>query len=194
MVFQIISIFILAAFYGCYFIKMLLQKKQGIRTDHLGKGKAGLVRFIEITMKVVTILLPAIELLCIALNISKLPTEVRIAGVCLGLAGTAVFITAVITMKDSWRAGVANDEKTRLITTGIYRISRNPAFLGFDLVYVGILLIFFNWLLLAVSVLAIILFHIQIVYVEEKFLAAVFDGEYKDYKKRVNRYLGRRLI
>ena len=43
-------------------------------------------------------------------------------------------------MKDSWRAGVSYEEKTDLITSGIYQISCNPAFLGFDLVYVGIVL------------------------------------------------------
>ena len=40
-------------------------------------------------------------------------------------------------MKDSWQAGIPDKDKTELVTTGIYRFSRNPAFLGFDLMYVG---------------------------------------------------------
>ncbi len=39
-----------------------------------------------------------------------------------------------------WRAGVSEKEKTELVTAGIYRWSRNPAFLGFDLLYIGFLL------------------------------------------------------
>ena len=39
MIFQIIAIIILLAFYGCYLGKMFLQKKQGIQTDQMGKDK-----------------------------------------------------------------------------------------------------------------------------------------------------------
>ena len=56
MVFQIAAIIILLLFYGCYFGKMFLQKKKGIQTDQIGKGKIGRVKAIELTMKVATIL------------------------------------------------------------------------------------------------------------------------------------------
>ncbi|MCI8956005.1 MAG: hypothetical protein HFG29_03325 [Eubacterium sp.] len=72
-------------------------------------------------------------------------------------------------------------------------MSRNLAFLGFDLVYIAIVFMFFNWGLLFVSVLAMVMFHLQIVNVEEKFLIKAFGNEYVDYQKRVNRYLGRKL-
>lgn len=74
----------------------------------------------------------------------------------------------------------------------IYQISRNPAFLGFDLVYIGILLMFFNWVLFSSSVFAMLMLHLQIVKVEEEFLTTVFGDEYLAYRKKVRRYLGRR--
>ena len=83
-------------------------------------------------------------------------------------------------------------DKTELVTTGIYQISRNPAFLGFDLVYIGVCLMFFNWVLLFVSVFAMLMFHLQIVNVEEEFLLDSFGEEYISYKKKVNRYFGRK--
>ena len=43
-------------------------------------------------------------------------------------------------MRDSWRAGISETDKTELITEGSYQISRNLAFLVFDLLYIGILL------------------------------------------------------
>lgn len=191
--FRIMAIVILLAFYGCYFTKMILQRKKGIRTNQMGKGKTGVVKRIEITMKIASLLVPAAELVSIVMNTSRLPLWARIAGAFVGSCGVFVFILAVVTMRDSWRAGVSETERTDLVTGGVYQISRNPAFLGFDLVYIGILLMFFNWVLLAVSVFAGLMFHLQIVNVEEDFLVRTFGEAYLDYRKKVNRYLGRRI-
>ena len=193
MIFQIGAVIILLVFYGCYFGKMLIQNKKGIQTDQIGKGKVGFVRIIELTMKVATIFVLIVELISIYLNTSSLPIWSRYIGIVIALLGDVLFVISVLTMKDSWRAGVSETDKTELVTNGIYQISRNPAFLGFDLVYIGILLMFFNWIMFAVSVFAIVMFHLQIVNVEEDFLTTAFRDEYLEYKKKVNRYLGRKL-
>lgn len=192
MIFQIIAILILVVFYGCYFIKMISQRRKGIQTDQIGKGKVGFVKFIEVTMKIITIIVPIAEIISIILNTSVLPVWARIAGICIAVTGVSVFITSVVTMRDSWRAGVSKTDKTELVTSGIYSFSRNPAFLGFDLVYLGILLMFFNLPLYIISLLAIIILHLQIVNVEEDFLIETFGEEYLNYKKNVCRYFGRR--
>lgn len=190
--FQILAIIILFVFYGCYFGKMFIQKRKGIQTDQIGKGKVGIVRIIELTMKVATISVPIAEVISIYTNTSILPTWIRYVGVVIAAFGDIIFVISVFTMRDSWRAGVSETDKTELITEGIYQISRNPAFLGFDLVYIGVLLMFFNWILFLISVFAMIMFHLQIVNVEEEFLTSVFGKEYMEYKKTVNRYLGRK--
>lgn len=193
MIFQIIALIILLIFYGCYFGKMISQKKRGIKTDQIGKGKTGFVKVVELTMKVATIAVPIVEVISIGFSTTCLPVYARICGVVLALIGDVVFICSILTMRDSWRAGVAEEDKTELVTSGIYKISRNPAFLGFDLVYIGILLMFFNWGLFVVSVFAIMMFHLQIVNVEEDFLIKTFGEDYLAYRKKVNRYLGRKL-
>lgn len=86
---------------------------------------------------------------------------------------------------------IAKRQRREMITSGIYKISRNPAFLGFDCVYLGILLMFFNWILLAASVFAALMLHLQILQ-EEKYLPAAFGEAYISYKKCVRRYLGRK--
>ena len=106
--------------------------------------------------------------------------------------GDLVFLLAITCMKDSWRAGIPKSDKTKLVTNGIYKISRNPAFLGFDLVYIGILLLYFNPIHLIFTLFAIIMLHLQILQ-EEKFMEATFNDEYVDYKKKVFRYLGRKF-
>lgn len=192
MSFQISAVIILLVFYGCYFGKMFMQKKKGIQTDQIGQGKTGFVKMIELTMKVATLLVPLVEIISIAVNVSNLSIIARYLGIVTAILGDIVFVISVWTMKDSWRAGVSPTDKTELVTTGIYQISRNPAFLGFDLVYVGICLMFFNWVLLLVSVFAMLMFHLQIVNVEEDFLLDSFGEEYISYKKKVNRYFGRK--
>lgn len=190
--FQAAGIAIMLAFYGCYFIKMISQHKKGIKTDQIGKGKVGFVKFVEITMKVFTYLVPAVEIVSIILNTSFFAVPVRIVGVLVAVVGVAVFIISVLTMRDSWRARVSKTDKTELVTKGIYKISRNPAFLGFDLMYLGILLMFFNLVLFEVSLFAMLMFHLQIVNVEEEFLLEAFGDEYLRYKKKVCRYIGRK--
>lgn len=192
MIFQIVALAILSTFYGCYFAKMLVQRRKGIRTDHIGAGKTGFVKFVELTMKLATILAPVAELASIALNVSASPIWVRIFGIILSAGGVAAFAASVICMGDSWRAGVPAHGKTALVTSGIYRFSRNPAFLGFYMVYIGILLMFFSWPLMAVSAFAELMFHLQIVNVEEEHLLREFGGEYLAYCQTVRRYIGRK--
>ena len=65
MLFQVTAIILLLVFYGCYFVKMFLQKRQGIQTDQIGKGKTGTAKVIETLMKITTILVPLVEVICI---------------------------------------------------------------------------------------------------------------------------------
>lgn len=128
MLFQIAAFLILLIFYSSYFLKMLSQRKKGIKTDQIGKGKKGLSKFIEVTMKIVTILVPVAEVISIIINTTHFSLAVRFVGMGIAMTGCIVFIFSVITMKDSWRAGVSESERTDLITNGIYRYSRNPRF------------------------------------------------------------------
>ena len=189
---QIIGLIILFVFYLCYFMKMFQQRKQGIQTDHMGKGKQGIEKKIEIMMKTATILTFIVEIISVYFNTTMFPRSIRMVGILLGMMGDIIFIISVLTMKESWRAGVSYEEKTDLITDGIYQISRNPAFLGFDLVYTGMCFMFFNLVLVVISLLAIIMFHLQIKYVEEPFLKQEFKEQYLQYYQQVNRYIGKR--
>ena len=51
---------------------------------------------------------------------------------------------------------------------------------------------FFNLVLFEVSLFAMLMFHLQIVNVEEEFLLEAFGDEYLRYKKKVCRYIGRK--
>lgn len=95
-------------------------------------------------------------------------------------------------MKDSWRAGIPDKDKTELITTGIYKYSRNPAFLDFDFMYIGVLLMYFNFLNAFFSLFATAMLYFRILR-EERCLKETFGKPYVEYCRRVFRYFGRRL-
>ena len=190
MIYRIVAVVLMMIFYGTYFLKMIYQKKQGIVTDQMGKGRTrDMGYWIEIALKTVTILVPLIQLVSIVYGYSMLRIMGKIIGIYLALLGDIVFIIAVRTMKDSWRAGIARDDERGLVTEGIYRYSRNPAFLAFDLLDLGILLMFFNPILLIFTVFAIVMFHLQILQ-EEEFLTGVFGDEYVKYRENTCRYIG----
>lgn len=194
MIFKIITVCLMVVFYVCYFVKMISQRKQGICTDQLGKGKIGFVKFIEVTLKISTYVLPIIQLISIFMYVDTAHEVLRIIGCIITAVGVLIFVISVVQMKDNWRAGVQREDKTNLVTTGIYSISRNPAFLGFDLMYVGILFTFFNWYLCFATSFVLVFFHMQIVNVEEDFLIETFGEEYIQYKKKVCRYIGRKSV
>lgn len=186
---QVVTIIVMAVFYIAYFAKQMSQRRQGIDTMILGKGdKPESQKRLETMLKVATFAMPAVELLSIWWNLMTIPVWMQWIGVVIAELGVVFFIAGMLTMKGNWRAGVPEKKETSLVTTGIYSISRNPAFVGFDLMYLGIVVAFPNaWHACAAAFTAWLL-HKQIKG-EEEFLEKAFGKEYYEYKNKVRRYL-----
>lgn len=183
-----LALLVLAVFYGIYFAKMLVQHRHGIRTNQIGRRKESSIHTVETLMSVATLGAPAAQIMSIAFGWNHLPANARFTGFCIGMLGDVIFLISVLCMRDSWRAGIPDKDKTSLVTTGIYRYSRNPAFLGFDLQYIGVLLMYCNLLTAGFTVFAIVMLHLQILQ-EEKYLTRTFGTAYTDYCRNVRRYL-----
>lgn len=189
MIYQVSAILILLTFYIFYFSKLIIQNKQSIKTNQMGKGnKPKKVLMIERLVSVATVTNCVVSVFSIFLVKEFLTKEIRILGIIVGIIAIIFFAMAAITMKTSWRVGIP-EEKTSLVTNGIYKISRNPAFVGFDLLYISVCLIFFNIPLLLVSIWASVMLHLQILQ-EEKHMSNMFGKEYDEYKKHTSRYIG----
>lgn len=193
---KIIAIALLAIFYAAYFGKKVLQRRQGITTNQIGVGnKPKRTMLIERMMGIATLLIVPVEVLSIAVYphwtllspLQDCPTMQWI-GVALAAAGVAFFIIAMRTMADNWRAGIPEKDRTQLVQSGIYCISRNPAFVGFDLVYIGLLMAFPNLLHLLFALFAVVMLHLQILQ-EESFCRTAFGAQYDTYCRQVRRYL-----
>ena len=189
--YRLLALFVLAVFYGIYLVKQWRQKRRGIRTMQIGRGKEAQTHTVETLMGIATVGIIPAQLLSIAFGWSHLPANARFTGFCIGMVGDLIFLISVLCMKDSWRAGIPVKDKTELVTDGIYAYSRNPAFLGFYLQYIGVLLMYCNLLTGMFTVFAIVMLHLQILQ-EERYLTATFGRAYLDYRHRVSRYLGRR--
>ena len=190
--YRLLALFVLAVFYGIYLIKQWRQKRRGIQTMQIGRGKDAQTHTVETLMGIATVGIIPAQLLSIAFGWSHLSANARFTGFCIGMVGDLIFLISVLCMKDSWRAGIPEEDRTELVTDGIYAFSRNPAFLGFDLQYIGVLLMFCNLLTAAFTVFAVSMLHLQILQ-EERYLTAAFGPEYLQYRRHVLRYLGRRI-
>lgn len=102
--------------------------------------------------------------------------------------GLVFFILSMITMKTSWRVGIDKHTKTQLITNDIYKYSRNPAFVGFNFMFIGLFLTFPNIVTLFICLINILSIHLLILQ-EEKHLENMLQKEYLLYKNKTPRYL-----
>jgi protein-S-isoprenylcysteine O-methyltransferase Ste14 len=76
------------------------------------------------------------------------------------------------------------------ITTGMYRITRNPEYFSVFLQYLGIGISGLSWVFILCAVAWIISFHIQVVQSEEPSLIKKYGDAYKEYMNRTPRWIG----
>lgn len=131
MIYKIFALLIMALFYSIYFGKMFIQKRQGIKTRQLGKGKNKNVRTVEILVSIATLIIVPIQLISIIFEFTILNNNIRFIGFLVGMIGDILFLISIITMKNSWRAGIPSEDHTEFVSNGIYKISRNPALFRF---------------------------------------------------------------
>jgi len=109
---------------------------------------------------------------------------------CLFIAfGVTIRLMAVATLKQQYTVKVSIIEMHKIVETGIYKIIRHPAYLGYLASLLGIGLVLGNWvglMALVVLPLAGILYRIH---VEESVLLAYFGSTYQAYASRTKRLL-----
>lgn len=114
--------------------------------------------------------------------------KLKFIGYGLIILGFGLGILALIAMKNSWRVGIKYEQKTDLVSSGIYRISRNPYFLSYSVLILGFILIFPSLILIGLLILLATVFH-KMILEEEKYLESIHGDKYLDYKRKVNRYI-----
>lgn len=190
---EILSFLLCSIFYCSLLFKQFLMMKKGIKANLLVKsqGKNKKIMITEIFVSIGTYGMAVVQFISssffIHLKHFNFPWYIKVFGILLEIIGIFLLIKAMIDMQNSWRQGISLKQKTELITNGIYSFSRNPAFLGFDVFYIGNVLQIPTYIQLFFTFLSIISLHFLIL-CEEESLPAIFGDEYIEYQKKTPRY------
>ena len=194
-----LSLLLLCIFGAAYFLKLiLLYKKNRIRANVFGKGeKSKIVLRTERRLKIFSFSSVIIWVFNVFFPLYAAKWFIKIydnlwigiSGLILSLIGVILFIAAMAHMRTSWRVGIDQTTRTDMITGGVYRFSRNPAFLRFDLMFGGMAIAFGNIVTFVITAFLFIALHLQILQ-EEKFLERAFGKSYAAYRQNTKRYFG----
>ena len=117
------------------------------------------------------------------------PSASTPVGAIVTLVAVALFVSAVRTFRAAGTPIPGNRPTTTIVRTGPYRFSRNPIYLAFSLLQIGL----FFWVnslgLLITLIPAVALMSLVVIPREERYLEARFPSEYLSYKASVRRWL-----
>ena len=119
------------------------------------------------------------------LNIRLVATiAIALAGVSISIAGVAAFRRAKTTL-NPFKPGATSS----LVTRGVYRLTRNPMYVGLALALLAWAVFLSSpWSLSGVLVFILYMTRFQIV-PEERALTGIFGAAYSDYQAKVRRWL-----
>jgi protein-S-isoprenylcysteine O-methyltransferase Ste14 len=103
------------------------------------------------------------------------------------LISLVFIILSLVNLGKSTRLGLPM-ESTVFKTNGLYTISRNPMYVGFNLLTISAIVYTQHILIICLGIYSLIAYHL-IILGEERFLEERFGQEYLSYKGRVRRYL-----
>ena len=122
--------------------------------------------------------------------VKLLPAAVNVPiGVIVVLAAVALFISAVRTFRKAGTPVPGNQPTTTIVRAGPYRFSRNPIYLAFTLVQIGLAAWVNSLSMLITLIPAVALMSFVVIPREERYLDARFPAEYLPYKRAVRRWL-----
>jgi protein-S-isoprenylcysteine O-methyltransferase Ste14 len=114
---------------------------------------------------------------------------VHALGFVLGALGLTLALTSIGLFARNRTTLVPHGEASRFVTSGSYRISRNPMYLSLTLAYLGLGLWLEAWLALALLPVPLVIMGFVVIPMEEAHLRVRFGSEYDAYCRRVRRWL-----
>jgi protein-S-isoprenylcysteine O-methyltransferase Ste14 len=110
-------------------------------------------------------------------------------GAVVVLLAIGLFLFAVRSFRAAGTPVPGNRPRTTIVRTGLYRFSRNPIYLAFSLLQLGIALWVNSLWLVVTLVPAVAVMSLVVIPREERYLEARFPSEYSSYRASVRRWL-----
>ncbi len=107
----------------------------------------------------------------------------------IALTGATIVIAAQMQMGRAWRVGVREGDAPLFVSHGLFQFSRNPIFVGMMLVGLSAAMVSGTWWGWAALMLFVSSCVVQ-VRIEEAHLEKSFGDAYRDFRRRVPRWLG----
>jgi len=117
------------------------------------------------------------------------PKVLEWVGYVLVLIGLGLTISAASGLMRARTTLDPHGSVSNIVTSGPYRFSRNPIYLGFVCLLIGFPFIFRMYWGLILSPLLIVLMNMLVIQHEEAYLEKKFGDVYTGYKSRVRRWL-----
>jgi protein-S-isoprenylcysteine O-methyltransferase Ste14 len=114
---------------------------------------------------------------------------VSYGGAVLVVLGLGVAATAATAFKRAGTPVIPFERSTTLVTTGLYRFTRNPMYLGLVTVLVGVAILFGTLGALLPIPLFVWVITTRFIEGEERFLEEIFGEAYAGYRRHVRRWL-----
>ncbi|MCK9250438.1 MAG: isoprenylcysteine carboxylmethyltransferase family protein [Solirubrobacteraceae bacterium] len=115
-------------------------------------------------------------------------TGIAVIGTGIAVAGIAGTLVAQAAMGDTWRIGIDEQERTALVTRGVFARVRNPVFTAMLAVAIGLALITPNVVALAGTAALLLAIELQVRYAEEPYLRRAHGPAYVDYAATSGRF------
>jgi len=114
---------------------------------------------------------------------------IQVAGIVMFAVGHFGTLAAQAAMGASWRIGVDATERTELVASGPFRVSRNPIFAAIGLVAIGLALLVDNLVVILGAAALLVALELQVRVVEEPYLLATHGDAYRRYASQAGRFL-----
>jgi len=125
-----------------------------------------------------------------ALPITGHPSTVRdTLALVFALGWLVLFAPALTAFLRKHTTIIPNRPAAALVTSGIYRFTRNPMYVSLALLYLAVTLVLDSWWPIVVLPLVIVAVDRLIIRREERYLARAFPTEYPAYCERVRRWV-----
>ena len=112
-----------------------------------------------------------------------------IGGAILTIFGAALIMLAILRFRAAGTPPEPWEETTAFVREGVYRLTRNPMYLGMASIYAGITIIAGCFVLLALFVPVIITIHRGVILREEQYLSRKFGAAYDEYCRSTRRWV-----